>query len=107
LERSVGEAVAEETRFPGEGAAVGLVASEVTTAMVVGSSEGLALTSHEIAPVVPSSPRPASPSPSLTSGGLPFADEVVQQFDATHRLSELTAAWGSLSTLATSFGEKL
>ena len=30
-ERSVGEAVAEETRFPGEGAAVGLVASEVTT----------------------------------------------------------------------------
>ena len=106
-ERSVGEAVAEETRFPGEGAAVGLVASEVTTAMVVGSSEGLALTSREIASVVPSSPRPASPSPSLTSGGLPFADEVVQQFDATHRLSELTAAWGSLSTLATSFGEKL
>ena len=103
-ERSVGEAVAEETRFLGEGAAVGLVASEVTTAMVAGSSEGLALTSREIAPVVPSSPRPASPSPSLTSGGLPFADEVVQQFDATHRLSELTAAWGSLST---SFGEKL
>ena len=77
-ERSVGEAVAEETRFPGEGAAVGLVASEVTTAMVAGSSEGLALTSREIAPVVPSSPRPASPSPSLISGGLPFADEVVQ-----------------------------
>jgi len=102
-ERSVGEAVAEETRFPGEGAAVGLVASEVTTAMVAGSSEGLALTSCEIAPVVPSSLRPTSPSPSLTSGGLPFADEVVQQFDATHRLSELTAAWGSLSTLATSW----
>jgi len=32
---------------------------------------------------------------------------VVQQFDATHRLSELTAAWGNLSSLATSFGEKL
>ena len=31
-------------------------------------------------------------------------DDVVQQFDATHRLSELTAAWG---TFATSFGEKL
>jgi len=56
---------------------------------------------------MPSSPRPASPSPSLASGGPPFADDVVQQFDATHRLSELTAAWGSLSTLATSFGEKL
>ena len=54
---------------------------------------------------MPSSPRPASPS--LASGGPSFADDVVQQFDATHRLSELTAAWGSLSTLATSFGEKL
>ena len=62
----------------------------MTTAMVAGSSEGLVLTSREIAPVVPSLPRLASPS--LTSGGLPFADEVVQQFDATHRLSELTAA---------------
>ena len=57
--------------------------------------------------VVPSSPQPASPSPSLASGGPPFTDDVVQQFDATHRLSELTAAWGSLSTLVTSFGEKL
>ena len=56
---------------------------------------------------MPSSPRPTSPSPSLASDGLSFADDVVQQFDATHRLSELTAAWGSLSTLATSFGEKL
>ena len=32
---------------------------------------------------------------------------MVQQFDATHRLSELTAVWGNLSSLATSFGEKL
>ena len=31
----------------------------------------------------------------------------MQQFDATHRLSELTAAWGNLLSLATSFGEKL
>ena len=56
---------------------------------------------------MPSSPQPASPSPLLASGGPPLADDVVQQFDATHRLSELTAAWGSLSTLATSFGERL
>ena len=76
-------------------------------AIVVGPSEGLAPSSWEIALVVPSLPRPASPSPSLASGGPPFADDVVQQFDATHRLSELTAAWGSLSTLATSFGAKL
>jgi len=56
---------------------------------------------------MPSLPRPSSPSPLLASSGLPSADDVVQQFDATHRLSELTAAWGSLSTLVTSFGEKL
>ena len=56
---------------------------------------------------MPSSPRPASPSLLLASGGPPFADDVVQQFDATHQLSELTAAWGNLSSLATSFGEKL
>ena len=56
---------------------------------------------------MPSSPRPASPSPLLASGGPPLADDVVQQFDATHRLSELTATWGSLSTLTTSFGERL
>ena len=76
-------------------------------AIAAGPSEGLALASRETALVVPSSPQPASPSPSLASSGPPFADDVVQQFDATHRLSELTIAWGSLSTLATSFGEKL
>ena len=31
----------------------------------------------------------------------------VHQFDATHRLSELTASWGDFATFATSFGEKL
>ena len=53
---------------------------------------------------LPSLPRLASPSTPLGTGGQRFDDDVVQQFDATHRLSELTAAWG---TLATSFGEKL
>ena len=90
-----------------ESVAAGLPAPEVTVAMAAGSSEGLALASQEIALVVPSLHRPASPSPLLASGGPPLADDVVQQFDATHRLSELTAAWGSLSTLATSFGERL
>ena len=97
----------EATKLSGDGVAADLVAPEVTVAIAAGPSEGLALTSREITLVVPSSPRPASPSLSLTFGGPSFADDVVQQFDATHRLSELTAAWGSLSTLATSFGEKL
>ena len=53
---------------------------------------------------LPSLPRPTSSSVPLGTSGQRFDDDVVQQFDATHRLSELTAAWG---TLATSFGEKL
>ena len=75
-----------------ESVAADLPAPEVTVAMAAGSSEGLAMASQEIALVVPSLPWPASPSPLLASGGLPLADDVVQQFDATHRLSELTAA---------------
>ena len=53
---------------------------------------------------MPSLPWPTSSSVPLGTGGQRFDDDVVQQFDATHWLSELTAAWG---TLATSFGEKL
>ena len=94
------------TKLSGNGAAADLAAPEVTVTIASGPSEGLVSTSQEVALVVPSSPWHASP-PSLASGGPPFADDVVQQFDATHRLSVLTAAWGSLSSLATSFREKL
>ena len=87
-ERTVAEVAMRGT----ESAAADLPAPEVTVAMAAGSSEGLAVASQEIALVVPSSPRPSSLSPLLASGGLPLADDVVQQFDATHRLSELTAA---------------
>ena len=54
--------------------------------------------------VLPSLHRLASPSVPLATGGQRLDDDVLQQFDATHRLSELTVAWG---TFATSFGEKL
>ena len=80
------------TSLSGGDAAADSVALEVTMAIAVGPSKGLASSSQEIALVIPSLPRPASPSPSLASGGPPLADDVVQQFDATHRLSELTAA---------------
>ena len=80
------------TKLFGDGAAADLAAPEVTVAIASGLSEGLASASQKIALVVPSSPRLGSPYPSLASGGPPFADDVVQQFDATHRLSELTAA---------------
>ena len=53
---------------------------------------------------MPSLHRPTSPSTPLGTSDQRLDDDVLQQFDATHRLSELTAAWG---TFATSFGEKL
>ena len=80
--------------LPGEVA--DLAAPEVTVAVVPGPSKGLAPASLEVALVAPSSPEPASPSPSLASGGPSFSGGVVQQFDATHRLSELTTAWGGV-----------
>ena len=54
--------------------------------------------------VLPSLHQPTSPSTPLGTSGQRLDDDVLQQFDATYRLSELTAAWG---TFATSFGEKL
>ena len=67
-------------------------------AMVVDSSKEVAGTSHGVPLLSPSPHRLSSPS-------APFSTEdVVHQFDATHRLSELTASWGDF---ATSFGEKL
>ena len=60
-----------------EYAATDLLTPEVTVAMAVGSSEGLAMASQEIALVVPSLPRLASPSPLLASGGPPLANDVV------------------------------
>jgi hypothetical protein len=52
----------------------------------------------------------SSPSLSLASRFVDdqhLADEVVQEFDVTHRLSELSAAWANLMTDMTSFGELL
>ena len=92
------------TGSSGDPAAADLLAPEVTVAMagepsgeVAGASQGAVLVLYSL-------PQPASPSAPLPSGVQRLDDDVVQQFDATHRLSELTAAWG---TLATSFGEKL
>jgi hypothetical protein len=51
-----------------------------------------------------------SPSPSLAGQFLDdqhLANEVVQEFDVTHRLSELSATWANLTAGTTSFGELL
>ena len=52
---------------------------------VAGASQGTTL-------VLSSLPQPASPSTPLPSGVQRLDDDVVQQFDATHWLSELTTA---------------
>ena len=93
--------VVGETRFSGDDDAADLVAPEVTVAMVVDSSREVARTSHDVSLILPSPHRLSSPSAPLST------EDVVHQFDATHRLSELTASWGDFATFATSFGEKL
>ena len=75
-------------------------------AMGVDPSKEVAGTSQDTALVLPSLLTPASPSASLGTGAPRLDDDVLHQFDATHRLSELTAAWGNLATFET-FGEKL
>jgi len=92
------------TGFSGDPAAADLLAPEVTVAVAVEPSGEVAEASQGTSLVLSSLPRPASPSAPLPSGVQRLDDDVVQQFDATHRLSELTAAWG---TFATCFGEKL
>ena len=90
--------------FFGGSVAADLLAPEVTVAVAVEPSEEAAGASQGTALVLSSLPRSASPSAPLPSGVQRLDKDVVQQFDATHRLSELTAAWG---TFVTSFGEKL
>ena len=86
MERTVSEVVVGETRFSGDDVVADLVALEVTVAMAVDSSREVARTSHDVSLILPSSHRPSSPSAPLS------AEDVVHQFDATHRLSELTAS---------------
>ena len=91
-----------ETGFPDDHAAADSMAPEVTVATAVGYSEEVVGASQDMALALPSSHRVASPSAPFGTSGQRLDDDVLQQFDATHRLSELTAAWG---TFATSFGE--
>ena len=80
-----------EIGFPSDHAAADLLDPEVTVAMVVEPYEEVAEASQGTALVLSSSQRPASPSAPLAPGCHRLDDDVVQQFDATHRLSKLTA----------------
>ena len=83
-----------EARLPGDVATADSLISEVTVATVVGTSGEVAGASQDTALVLPSLPAPASPSTPFGTSNQRLDDDVLLQFDATHRFSELTAAWG-------------
>ena len=85
----VGEVVVRATGFSGD---PNLLTPEVTMAAAVGPSGEVAGASQGTALVLSSLPWLASPSAPLASGVQRLDDDVVQQFNATHRLLELTAA---------------
>jgi hypothetical protein len=51
--------------------------------------------------------QPVSPPAALGINSQRLDDDVLWEFDATRRLSELTMEWGVLAAGAASFGEKL
>jgi len=85
----VGEVAVREAGSP---AATDPIAPEVTVATAVGTSGEVAGASQDTALVLSSLPTPASPSAQLGTSNQRLDDDVLLQFDATHRLSELTAA---------------
>ena len=91
-ECTVGEVAVRETGFPGDHAASDLLTPGATIVVGVDPSKEVAGASQDMALALPSLPRPTSSSVPLSTGGQRFDDDVVQQFDATHWLSELTAA---------------
>ena len=99
LESTVGEVAVREMGPPGDHAVSDLLTPGVTVAMGVDPSEEVAGASQDTALVLPSLPMPASPSASLGTGAPHLDDDVLHQFDATHRLSKLTAAWGPFDFL--------
>jgi hypothetical protein len=81
---------------------------EVTVTMAMDPAIEVAMISTVVASalVVVSSAQLTSSTAGRASNGLRL-DDVVLQFYATHRLSELTESWGRLAARAASFGEQL
>jgi hypothetical protein len=66
-----------------------------------------ASTAQDTTLVMVSAPLSISSPVGHTSSSQRLEDDVVLEFDATHRLSKLTVAWENLSARAASFGEQL
>ena len=81
-----------EARLPGDDAAADSLTPKVTVATAVGASEEAARASQDTALVLASLPVLASPTAPLGTSSQRLDNDVLLQFDATHRLSELTAA---------------
>jgi hypothetical protein len=79
----------------------------VTVAVDPAMEVARASTTVASAQVVVSTAQPTSSSAGHASSSLRLEDDVVLQFDATHRLSKLTTSWGRLAAGVASFGEWL
>jgi hypothetical protein len=77
--------------------------------MAVGLSKEVvgAPAAHVAALVLSSSHQSVSPHVALGTSSQCLDDDVLREFDATRRLSELTTDWEILTAGAASFGEKL
>jgi hypothetical protein len=94
---------------PDDHAAAESPTPEMMVTVVVGPSKEVAeaSTAQVAALVVVSSAQPTSSATGHPSSGLRLEEDVVLQFDATHRLFELTESWGRVAAGVASFGEQL
>jgi hypothetical protein len=79
----------------------------VTVVAGPSEEEAGASTAQVAALVLSSSHQLVSPHAALGTSRQCLDDDVLREFDATRRLSELTMDWGILAAGAASFGEKL
>jgi hypothetical protein len=94
---------------PDDLAIVELPTPEVTVTVAVHPAMAVAgiSTAAASALVVVSSAQPTSSAAGHASNSLHLEEDMVLQFNATHRLSELTVSWGRLVAGVASFGEQL
>jgi hypothetical protein len=109
LERTLNVAVAEDATTLVEQPAVESARTEEVMTMVeyLAASTARVSTVQDKALVVASTSLPSLSLAVRLVDDQHLVDEVVQGFDAAHRLSELSVAWSILVAGTTSFGEKL
>ena len=95
-----------ETGPPGDHAASDLLTPGVIVVVGVDPSEEVARASQDMALVLSSLPVSASPSASLGTGAPHLDDDVLHQFDATHRFVRADRCLGKLGDLCDFFWGK-